>query len=1276
MKKYIILVALICFSALSVAQNCLVKQSDYSKIRLQFSTPQPTVTQTSILKHEFCALTLTGFYSQTAAGLPALPSLVKIIEVPLGDGLYFNIESIECDTIDAAILGIDEAIVPAQPSRSKSDISPATLVMDKAAYGRNEFCGAPLIELNSLGVARNRNLASVSYSPIRWNPATNQLIVVKSLSITIQQRNADIAATKRMQQLYASPAFNSSSNVINSLGSKDNHTNAPLRYTIVAHSSFRGALDDFAAWKTRKGFLVDLVYTDDTNVGSSTSSIKNYLQGLYDNATATSPAPTYVLFVGDIAQVPAFILTSAPYSTETQHSDLSYCCWTGNDNLPDCYYGRFSAQNLSQLEPQISKTLMYEQYTFPDPSYLGTAALIAGVDGGYSGDNAYNYGDPAMDYVAKTYITTANGFNNIVYYKNNTSFAPAGVTVTGSSQASGTSAALRDLYNNGCGFVNYTAHGSTTSWGDPSFTNNNVAQMSNNDKPMVMIGNCCLTNSFQIDACFGETLLRKGNNAGAVGYIGGSNSTYWTEDFYWTVGIRSNINNTMNANYDANNLGMYDRLYHSHNETYDKWYLSMGAMIQAGNMAVQASTTGNGMKEYYWQIYHVMGDPSLMPYIHGVPFPITANVPAAANVGSTSLTINTIPYAYIGFTDENNNLIGAAFADANGVATLSFQALSNPGEYQIVITAQGYQPRIQTINVIANGPYVNALEMTPTATLSANGDISFDVKLQNMGVSDAANISIEFQNLDGSILLDTTGIIDLGTGLASGETLFLHNVGTGHIWGQTPDQTQATYKVIVRWGNTINDMSTSSFQFVVNADNLKMQNFSIDSTTLRTDGNATITVKNRNIGHSDLNSASISLLSLDPAFEVSSPSTNVSNISVGDSCQLTYNIVANGAIPDGRTVIFLQTINNGFRANTDTITINFGDHNELITFEDNSYTELDWDNGTYPWTIETQDSYSGSRCLRSFEWASSQGGNKKSELSITWTSTVNDSITFYKKASSEENYDYFRFFIDGTLKEEMSGTSNNWSRSAYYVPKGTHTFKFSYEKDYSVNRGSDCAWIDDLHLPLSGSIYAYILDSTCQGNEYQFRDTLISTECFEPGVYHYSDSADNVTYYLTLVLTSTPEVTITGGDVTIRKGETVRLYASGADKYVWESGETSAIIDVYPTETTTYTVTGYNGNCFATASTTITVDGTIGIENIETESSDIVLYPNPASDILHIEFLPGRIELTDITGRTILQQEAAGTSTNIDISNLGNGIYFILATDNNGNKKTAKFIKN
>lgn len=1276
MKKLLTLATILSLALSVSAQNYQVKQSDYSQIRISFSTPELKVNDVKLLNSNFNSLSYDNFSSQSVVGLPALPTMVKIIEVPLGDGLTYTIESMVCDTLDGSALGISQQIIPAQPSRSKSDVSPLRLVKDDAAYATDAFCGAPAIELEAIGVARDRNLARIIYNPIRWNPVTNQLIIVKNITVAVRQQNADIAATKRMQHLYHSPAFNSGVATINSLGSKDNHTNAPLRYTIVAHSSFRGALDDFAAWKRRKGFIVDLVYTDDANVGSTTSSIRSYLQGLYDNATESMPAPTYVLFVGDVAQVPAFYLTSQPYSTEQQYSDLSYCCWTGNDNLPDCYYGRFSAQNLDQLTPQISKTLMYEQYTFPDPSYLSTAALIAGVDGGYSSDNAYTYGDPAMDYVAKTYVTASNGFNNIVYYKNNTSFAPTGVTVTGSSQASGTAAALRTLYNNGCGWVNYTAHGGETSWSNPSFTTSNVAQMTNNNKPMVMIGNCCLTNSFQVDACFGEALLRKDNNAGAVAYIGGSNSTYWVEDFYWSVGIRSNISNTMNTNYDANNLGMYDKLFHSHNEAYSNWFTTMGAMIFAGNMAVEASSSSSGMKEYYWQIYHLMGDPSLIPYCHGVPAVMTANVPEAISLGSSTMTINAVPYAYIGVTDVNGTLVGAAFADANGTATVNFfSPLSTPGTYEVAITAQGYQPYFQNINIIANGPYVNVTNFTPRATLNANGDISFDITLKNLGVNDANTLSIEFQNLDGSMLIDTTGIIDLGTGLASGQQLTLSNICHSHIWGQTLDQTLTSIKILVRWGNTVNDISTSTFSFTVNADKLKMQNFTIDSSDIRTNGTATITIKNRNYGHADFENGTISLISLDPAFDVTTPSYTGSTIAVGNGVNFSFNIAANGNIPENHLIMFLQSVDNGFRTTNDTIYVLFGIDNSTITFEDNCWGDVDWINGTYPWQIVNQGAYAGTYCARSYTW-NSNGNNKKSELSITWTSSIDDSITFYKNVSSEGSYDFFRFYIDGVQKEELSGTDNNWSRSAHFVPQGTHTFKFAYEKDYSVNNGSDCAWIDNLHLPHNGANYIYILDSICQGAEYQFRDSLISTEGFEAGVYHFADSTESIYYYLTLVLTSTPEVTISGGDVTIRKGETVRLTASGADSYLWSSGETSAIIDVYPTETTTYTVTGFNGNCSATASTTITVDGTIGIKDNAMSDYGIILYPNPAHNELTVEGAEtSRIVVIDITGKTLIDKATNGNRNTIDISALNNGIYFLQATDNNGNRKTMKFIK-
>ena len=87
----------------------------------------------------------------------------------------------------------------------------------------------------------------------------------------------------------------------------------------------------------------------------------------------------------------------------------------------------------------------------------------------------------------------------------------------------------------GVGFANYTAHCGSSGWADPSFTNSDVSGLQNNNEFGLMIGNCCLSNQFDVNVCFGEKLLRA-NNKGAVGYIGGSNNTYWNEDYWWAVG--------------------------------------------------------------------------------------------------------------------------------------------------------------------------------------------------------------------------------------------------------------------------------------------------------------------------------------------------------------------------------------------------------------------------------------------------------------------------------------------------------------------------------------------------------------------------------------------------------------------------------------------------------------------------------------------------------------------------------------------------------------------
>jgi len=63
-----------------------------------------------------------------------------------------------------------------------------------------------------------------------------------------------------------------------------------------------------------------------------------------------------------------------------------------------------------------------------------------------------------------------------------------------------------------------------------------------------------------------------------------------------------------------------------------------------------------------------------------------------------------------------------------------------------------------------------------------------------------------------------------------------------------------------------------------------------------------------------------------------------------------------------------------------------------------------------------------------------------------------------------------------------------------------------------------------------------------------------------------------------------------GSDVTINVGESTTLTATGADTYLWSTGETTQSITVSPTETTTYSVTGFTNGCEASDSVLVSVE--------------------------------------------------------------------------------------
>lgn len=72
-------------------------------------------------------------------------------------------------------------------------------------------------------------------------------------------------------------------------------------------------------------------------------------------------------------------------------------------------------------------------------------------------------------------------------------------------------------------------------------------------------------------------------------------------------------------------------------------------------------------------------------------------------------------------------------------------------------------------------------------------------------------------------------------------------------------------------------------------------------------------------------------------------------------------------------------------------------------------------------------------------------------------------ISFARKVSSEDGFDFLKFSIDGVLTDEWSGDVS-WDTVTFQIPGGDHIFEWIYEKDSSASSGDDTTWIDDVSI--------------------------------------------------------------------------------------------------------------------------------------------------------------------------------------------------------------------
>jgi hypothetical protein len=85
--------------------------------------------------------------------------------------------------------------------------------------------------------------------------------------------------------------------------------------------------------------------------------------------------------------------------------------------------------------------------------------------------------------------------------------------------------------------------------------------------------------------------------------------------------------------------------------------------------------------------------------------------------------------------------------------------------------------------------------------------------------------------------------------------------------------------------------------------------------------------------------------------------------------------------------------------------------------------------------------------------------NQESWMQTTVSGSGN--ISFYWKVSSENGYDLLEFYIDGSLRDSISG-SVDWQQIEYKLSPDSHELKWRYVKDWSVSEGDDAGWVDAL----------------------------------------------------------------------------------------------------------------------------------------------------------------------------------------------------------------------
>ncbi|MDP3114242.1 MAG: C25 family cysteine peptidase [Candidatus Cloacimonadaceae bacterium] len=640
---------------------------------INFSLPEYEIVEENVGGAIYHRILLPDAGTLMESGMPELPTISINIAIPRRGGV--SIEALASHQTNVSQF-------KAYPLQQGHELeSPKAFVIKNSYYNSGGIYPEAAIEYSDPMIIRDFRIITVQINPFSYDAENQELVVRENISFRLNYHNS-IGINELEGELTGySPSFTKiyESMILNFNDYRNPmYANVPPRYLIIygttTDQNFHTALNGYILWKKQKGADVDVASTATNSAGSSTTSIKNYIQSAYNNPATR---PDHVILIGDTGgayTIPTFTVSGGP-------GDYPYTHLAGGDGQGDVFIGRISVEDFTQFNLMLAKTYLYER-----DINVSTAAWL---------ERMLLVGDWSPSGISTMYISK--------YIKELALYVNPNYTFTELYGAEPSAASMNTAINQGVGFFSFRGYLGMSGW-SPSESLNNAFRLLH----AVII--TCGTGNFSGGTATSEAFVRLGTSAspkGAVTAIGMATSSTHTT-----------FNNCVHGAIFA---GVYAHEMRTMGEAllHGKLYL---------NQIFGVSSPGNVISFAQWS--NLMGDPTMEVFV-GIPnqFNITAQstIPlglslldiAVRNVGNLA-----VEGACVTLT-QGTNVIARGYTDINGNVIMNLPVSMVAGAMIITVSAHNFKPLQQNItvaNIATLVPDSILIEDDANAPSNGNGD--------------------------------------------------------------------------------------------------------------------------------------------------------------------------------------------------------------------------------------------------------------------------------------------------------------------------------------------------------------------------------------------------------------------------------------------------------------------------------------------------------------------------------------------------------------------------